>query len=144
MPGKDLGYKPSVVQQAKFDYSPLGKVSNKRLDNYNQKEGLLKSVKNIKDKNEKLLKVLKEQSGKQPIISKQLTSQTKLLITQGLNLLVRLKSIFSVLKLLSLGNLAKNIYDGNAKIYYSFKHTRILQRKKGDSHCVWRKYISTA
>ena len=27
--GDDLGYKPSVVEQAKFDYSPLGKVFNK-------------------------------------------------------------------------------------------------------------------
>ena len=24
--GKDLGYKPDVVQKAKFEYSPLGKV----------------------------------------------------------------------------------------------------------------------
>ena len=24
--GKDLGYKPSVLEQAKFDYCPLGKV----------------------------------------------------------------------------------------------------------------------
>ena len=24
--GEDLGYKPSVVEQAKFEYSPLGKV----------------------------------------------------------------------------------------------------------------------
>ena len=24
--GEDLGYKPGVVEQAKFEYSPLGKV----------------------------------------------------------------------------------------------------------------------
>ena len=29
--GDDLGYKPSVVEQAKFDYSPLGKIFNKGL-----------------------------------------------------------------------------------------------------------------
>ena len=29
---EDLGYKPSVVEQAKFEYSPLGKVFNKGLD----------------------------------------------------------------------------------------------------------------
>ena len=29
--GEDLGYKPSVVEQAKFDYSPLGKIFNKGL-----------------------------------------------------------------------------------------------------------------
>ena len=29
--GEDLGQKPRVVQQAKFEYSPLGKVFNKGL-----------------------------------------------------------------------------------------------------------------
>ena len=29
--GEDLGYKPSVVEPAKFDYSPLGKIFDKRL-----------------------------------------------------------------------------------------------------------------
>ena len=29
---EDLGYKPGVVEQAKFDCSPLGKVFNKGLD----------------------------------------------------------------------------------------------------------------
>ena len=30
--GEDLGYKPDVVQKAKFEYSPLGKVFNKGLE----------------------------------------------------------------------------------------------------------------
>ena len=54
--GEDLGYKPSVVEQAKFDYSPLGKIFNGKLKEEEKKEGLLKSVKNIGDKNEELLK----------------------------------------------------------------------------------------
>ena len=29
--GKDLGLKPSTIEQAKFEYSPLGKVFNKGL-----------------------------------------------------------------------------------------------------------------
>ena len=29
--GEDLGYQPRVVEQAKFKYSPLGKVFNKGL-----------------------------------------------------------------------------------------------------------------
>ena len=29
--GKDLGYKPSVIEQAKFDYSPLGMSLSKAL-----------------------------------------------------------------------------------------------------------------
>ena len=30
--GEDLGYKPDVVQKAKFEYSPLGQVFNKGLE----------------------------------------------------------------------------------------------------------------
>ena len=58
MTGEDLGYKLSVVEQAKFDYSPLRKVFNEGLTEEDKKEGLLKSVKNIWDKNEELVKHL--------------------------------------------------------------------------------------
>ena len=45
--GEDLGYRPSVLEQTKFDYSPLGKVFNKGLDDKDdKKEGLLKRLKN--------------------------------------------------------------------------------------------------
>ena len=54
--GGDLSLKPSTVEQAKFEYSPLGKVFTKGLDKSDQKEGLLKRLKNIEDKNEELLK----------------------------------------------------------------------------------------
>ena len=52
---EDLGYKPSVFEQAKFDYSLLGNIFTKGLDKDDQKEGLFKRLENIKDKNEKLL-----------------------------------------------------------------------------------------
>ena len=53
--GKDLNLKPSTVEQAKFEYSPFGKISNKGLnEDEDKKEGLLKRLKNIEDKNEKL------------------------------------------------------------------------------------------
>ena len=35
--GKDLGLKPSTVEQTKFWYSPLVKMFNKRLDEDDQK-----------------------------------------------------------------------------------------------------------
>ena len=40
-----FGYKPSVIEQAKFEYSPLGKNFNKGLNKDDQKEGLFKSLK---------------------------------------------------------------------------------------------------
>ena len=53
--GEDLGLKPSTIEQAKFEYSPLGKVFNKGLSEEDKKEGILKRLENIKDKNEELL-----------------------------------------------------------------------------------------
>ena len=40
--GEDLGFKPSTVEQAKFEYSPLGKIFNRGLDKDDQKEGCLR------------------------------------------------------------------------------------------------------
>ena len=50
-----MRYKPSVFEQAKFDYSPFGNIFTKVLDKENQKGGLFKRLENIKDENEELL-----------------------------------------------------------------------------------------
>ena len=47
--GEDLGLKPSTVKQAKFEYSPLGKIFNEELNKDDQKEGLFKRLKNIEN-----------------------------------------------------------------------------------------------
>ena len=60
--GEDLNYKPSTVQQAKFDYSPLSKFLNTGLKEEDKKEGLLKRIKNIEDKTEELLKAVKSKN----------------------------------------------------------------------------------
>ena len=60
--GEDLNLKPSSVEQAKFEYSPLGRIFKKGLNkDEDKKEVLLKRLKNIKDKNEKLLEVKKKE-----------------------------------------------------------------------------------
>ena len=59
--GEDLGLKPSSVEKAKFEYCPLGKIFNKGLSEDDKKEGLLKKLKNIEDKNEELLKIKNRQ-----------------------------------------------------------------------------------
>ena len=55
--GEDLGLTPNSGEKAKFEYSLLGKIFNKGLDKNDQKGGLLKRLKNIRDKNGELLKV---------------------------------------------------------------------------------------
>ena len=49
--GEDLDLKPSTVAQAKFEYSPLGKVFNKGLSEDDKKEGLFKRIKKTRIKN---------------------------------------------------------------------------------------------
>ena len=55
---KDLGYKPDAFEQAKFEYSPLGKVFIDGLGKSDRKEGLLKRLKNIEDKSNNQLLAL--------------------------------------------------------------------------------------
>ena len=62
--GEDLGLKPSTIEQAKFEYSSLGKIFNKGLDKDDKKEGLFKRLKNIEDKNQKQLKAIKDHGKK--------------------------------------------------------------------------------
>ena len=63
--GEDLGLKPNTIEQARFEYSPLGKIFNKGLDKDDKKEGLFKRLENIKDKNEEQLQAIKDQGEKQ-------------------------------------------------------------------------------
>ena len=56
---KDLGYKPDAFEQAKFEYSPLGKVFTDGLDTSGRNEGLLKRFKNIEDRNNNQLLAIK-------------------------------------------------------------------------------------
>ena len=58
-----MGLKSSTAEQAKFEYSPLGKIFNKWLEKEeDKKEGLLKRLKNIEDKNEEQLKAIKNKA----------------------------------------------------------------------------------
>ena len=63
--GEDLGLKPSNIEQAKFEYSPMGKIFNKGLTKDDKKEGLFKRLENIKDKNEEQLQAIKDQGEEQ-------------------------------------------------------------------------------
>ena len=73
--GEDLGLKASTIEQARFEYSPLGKIFNKGLSEDDKKEGLFKRLKNIEGKiksenkkesepikNEKQSKIVKDES----------------------------------------------------------------------------------
>ena len=59
-----MGYKPSVVEQAKSDYSPFGKALIRDLQKKTKRKNFW-SVKNIGNKNEELLKEIKNQRTKE-------------------------------------------------------------------------------
>ena len=92
MIGEDLGYKPGVVEQAKFENSPLGKVFNKGLEKEDKKEGFLKTSKNTEDKNEEKWQMIKSKNSKDlriksvtNIFDKELSKQAKNIITKRKN-----------------------------------------------------------
>ena len=47
--GDDLVLKPSTIEQAKFEYSPLGKMFDKGLSEDDKRQGLFKRLKNIEN-----------------------------------------------------------------------------------------------
>ena len=61
---EDLDLKPSTVKQAKFKYSPLGRVFNEGLSEDDKKEGTLKRLENIEGRNEEQLKAIEDQGKK--------------------------------------------------------------------------------
>ena len=47
--GEDLSLKPNTIEQAKLEYSPLGKIFSRGLDEVDKKEVLFKRLKNIEN-----------------------------------------------------------------------------------------------
>ena len=57
---KDLKFKPDAFEQAKFEYSPLGKVFTDGLDKSDKNERLLKRLNSIEDRNNHQLLTIKD------------------------------------------------------------------------------------
>ena len=57
---KDLNYKPNAFEQAKFEYSPSGKVFTDGLNKSDKNEGLLKRLKIIESENNNQLLALRD------------------------------------------------------------------------------------
>ena len=53
--GEDLGLKTNTIEQARFEYSPLGYIFNEGLDKDDKKEGLFKRLKNIENSQKGLI-----------------------------------------------------------------------------------------
>ena len=68
------------VEQAKFECSPLGKIFNKRLDKEDKKEGLLKRLKNIENKNKEQLNEIKYQKEREPNMVNQKMKESKKIV----------------------------------------------------------------
>ena len=78
--GEYFGLKPSTVEQAKFEYSPVGKIFNKWLKEEDKKEGLLKKLKNIEDRKEEKLDEIKYQEEREPNIVNEKKKEPKKIV----------------------------------------------------------------
>ena len=94
--GEDLGLKPSIFDQAKFEYSPLGKIFNKGLSEEDKKEELFKMLENIKDKNDELLNTFNT-TNKTP--KNKTNNQRQKLIYNAEHSFAKLKNIDNIKKL---------------------------------------------
>ena len=94
--GEDLDLMPSTVAPAKFEYSPLGKVFNKGLSKDDNKEGILKRLENIKDKNDEIINIFST-TNKASI--KKTNNQNKNLIYNANQSFTKLKNIDDIKKL---------------------------------------------
>ena len=54
-----------LYKKAKFKYSPLGQVSNKKLDKNEKYVGLLRRLKNVEDKTDNQLDLIRDQGDRQ-------------------------------------------------------------------------------
>ena len=54
--GEDLGLKPNTIEQARFEYFPLGKIFNKGLSEEDKEEGLFKRLKDIENAQKNVIK----------------------------------------------------------------------------------------
>ena len=94
--GEEFNLKPSTIEQAKFEYSPLGKIFNKGLSEDDKKEGLFKRLENIKDKNEELTNTL---STTNKASKNKTNNQSKKLIYNANHSFAKLRNIDDIKKL---------------------------------------------
>ena len=106
---EDLGLKPSAIEQTKFEYLPLGKIFNKGLSEEDKKEGILKGLKNIKDKNEELINIF---SATNKASKNKINNQSKKSIYDVNHSLAKLRNIDNIKKssLNSMFNLMKEYH----------------------------------
>ena len=103
--GEDLGLKPSIVEQAKFEYSPLGKIFNKGLREYDKKESLFKRLKNIENAQKGLI------GGDDKDKDKKIQQSNKKIETKQSNVFDYLKSLSK-----EANDLMDELEDGNVDI----------------------------
>ena len=94
--GEDLDLKSSTIEQATFEYSPLRKIFNKGLSEEDKKEGILKRLENIKDKNDELLNVINTTN---KASKNKMNNQSKKLVYNTEHSFSKLKNISHIKKL---------------------------------------------
>ena len=90
--GEDLWYKPGVVEQNRFEYSPLGNVFNKKLEKDDKREEYTneKQLQTIKNEHLKLVKRIKDDRPKLKSLRHQINKDDKATIIQAVKIRILL------------------------------------------------------
>ena len=129
---KDLGYKPDAFEQAKFEYSPLGKVFTDGLD---KSEGLLKRLKNIEDKSNTQLLTIKNIS--KPAIKGNASDEYKAIQNYKQELIDK-----NILHLDGVKNLIIKSINGN-KLKIKILFSKMLMKKLILENLTYIKFLKT-
>ena len=126
--GEDLGLKPSTVEQAKFEYSPLGKIFNKGLSEEDKKEGLFKRLENIKDKNKELINRFSTTKA----LKNKINNQDKRLVYDANHSFSELRNINNIKKLSfeSMFSIMKEIHQKFNNLSYLKTRTKYNEKRK--------------
>ena len=138
--GEDLDLKPSTAEQAKFQYSLLGKIFNNGLNKEDRKEGLLKRLENIKDINDELLNTFSTTNrANRANNTPKINIQSKILIYSTQYSFAKLRNIDDI-KELSLDSVYKKLNDFHKR----FTRFKVVAPRTKDKKILKNKVLSNA
>ena len=120
--GEDLGYRSYPVQKGKFEYSPLGQVFKKGLEKNEKDVGLLKRLKNVEDKTDSQLDLIRDQDDRQIQATKDQKYNQSVLKSIGYS--IRNKLLEDAVK----------VFDYLLKKDKSINYKRLSKEFAGDDH----------
>ena len=126
---------PNTVEKKKIEYSRLGKIFNKGLSEDDKKEGILKQLENIKDRNDELLNTFNTTNKINQTL--EINNQNKILIYSTEYSFAKFRNIDDI-KDLSVDSMCKKLNDFHKK----FTRFNIVAPRTKDKKILKNKVLS--